>query len=130
MFENNRYVQIDEWIFDGAHNHESLMALKRVLESLELYDLIGVFGALKDKDFDEALEALKPHFKQIIVTEPLSFRKLEASQMADRLKKVGYLDVIVESDIHKAYLLANALEGTKIGFGSFYMISELRKQII
>ena len=125
-----RFEKIDEWIFDGAHNHESLMALKRVLESLELYDLIGVFGALKDKDFDEALEALKPHFKQIIVTEPLSFRKLEASQMADRLKKVGYLDVIVESDIHKAYLLANALEGTKIGFGSFYMISELRKQII
>jgi len=125
-----RFERIDEWILDGAHNHESLMALKSVLESLELYDLIGVFGALKDKDFDEALEALKPHFKQIIVTEPLSFRKLEATQMAERLKKVGYLDVVVESDIHDAYLLANTLEGTKIGFGSFYMISELRKEII
>ncbi len=125
-----RFERIDDWILDGAHNHESLMALKKVLDKLGLNNLIGLFGALKDKDFDEALKSLKPYFCKMIVTEPVSFRKLDADSMAERLKKLGYDDILVEPDITKAYEIARQSEGYKLGFGSFYMIADLRKEIL
>jgi dihydrofolate synthase/folylpolyglutamate synthase len=127
VFEG-RFERIGEWILDGAHNHESLMALRDVLCQMNLYNLIGVFGALKDKDIDQALLALKPHFDTVIVTEPNSFRKCPADEMGDKLKELGY-DIIVESSVEKAFRMAEDIEGTKLGFGSFYMLSELRPYI-
>lgn len=125
VFEG-RFEQFQSWILDGAHNHASLLALKHVLEVLDLYNLIGVFGALKDKDINEALQALRPHFETMIVTEPNSIRKCSAFEMERRLKKLGYDQLVVEPDIGKAYLKANERSGIKLGFGSFYMLSELR----
>lgn len=127
VFEG-RFERIGHWILDGAHNHESLMALKDVLNELNLYNLTGIFGALKDKDLDQALLALKPYFRRVVVTEPNSFRKCPADEMGDKLKKLGY-DILVEPSIEKAFEKAKAFDGIKLAFGSFYMLSELRPYI-
>jgi len=128
VFEG-RFERIEDWILDGAHNHESLMGLKSVLEHLDLYHLNGVFAALKDKDIDEALKALAPHFDLMIVTEANSFRKCPAGEMSDRMSKLGYKNIIIEENINKAFQRAEKTDQMKLVFGSFYMLSELRPLI-
>jgi len=124
-----RFECIGDWILDGAHNHESLMALKDNLESLKIKNLTGVIAVLRDKDIDDALVALKPYFRQIIVTEADSFRKLRAEDLYDKLKDLGYDNLIIEKDIEKAYEMAQKTQQRKLGFGSFYMLSELREYV-
>ncbi|MCH4886626.1 hypothetical protein EZV73_03555 [Acidaminobacter sp. JC074] len=124
-----RFERIDQWILDGAHNHESLMALKDVLESLNLYDLVGVFGALRDKTIDEALMALRGHFRRVILTEPNSFRKLDVELLKEKFESLGYDNLRVSRSIEDAYIQAEKISGTKLGFGSFYMIGDLRRYI-
>jgi len=124
-----RFERIGKWILDGAHNHESLMALKSVLESLNLYELVGVFGALKDKEIDEALMALKVHFKLVVLTEPNNFRKLDVDLLKKKFESLGYTQLIVGERIEDAYNHAEKIPGIKLGFGSFYMIGDLRKHI-
>ena len=124
-----RFECINDWILDGAHNHESLMALKENLESLDIKDLTGVIAVLRDKDIDEALIALEPYFKQMIVTEANSFRKLKAEDLKEKLSALGYKNLIIEKDVKKAFEMAQKTKERKLGFGSFYMLSELRKYV-
>ena len=98
-----RFERIDDWILDGAHNHASLMALKDTLDMLNYKDLIGVFACLKDKDFDEALKALKPYFKKMILTEADSFRKLAKEDLYKKMSKLTYDQLILADSLEDAY---------------------------
>lgn len=128
VFEG-RFERINGWILDGAHNHESLIALKNTLDLLNIQNIVGVIGVLKDKDIDEALLQLKPFISKLIVTEPDSFRKLSAEDLFKKLESLGYESLIIEADVRKAYDLAMTSENVRLGFGSFYMLSELRKYV-
>lgn len=124
-----RFERLDDWILDGAHNHQSLMALKKTLDLLNLSGLVGVFSCLKDKDIDSALKALKSKFKKVIILEADSPRKLALDDLACKLDQIGYKNIIKAKDVKEAYEIACHEEATKLGFGSFYMIAGLRKEI-
>lgn len=124
-----RFEKINDWIIDGAHNHESLMALKQTLLSLDMNKLTVVFSALKDKAIDDALMALKPLIDRVIIVEANSLRKASLDELESKLKNLAYDDIIRANNVKEAYEIATSFEGQKIGFGSFYMIGDLRKEI-
>lgn len=119
-----------KWIIDGAHNLESIRALKRNFDDLNYRDLIGVVGVLKDKDLDQAFLEILPYFKKIIVTEPNSFRRLCASDLKHKIKSLSDVNVESYESIKDAVNRVDdfaSKDDIVIAFGSFYMISEVRK---
>lgn len=122
-----RFEILGNYILDGAHNHESLLALRDTLELLNLRDLTGVIGVLKDKDILQGLKALKPFLKGIYVTEPRNPRKLDAYTLENQLRSMGY-DILGRGKLEDIF---KSIKGERIlAFGSFYMIAEFRKEII
>ncbi len=121
-----RFEQVSNFILDGAHNEASFHALKNNLKALKLTELTAVIGVLKDKDVDFGV--FKPFIKKIIVTEPLNDRKLSAELLKEKLLK-DFDDVEVEKDIRKIVKHLKNKE-TVLAFGSFYMISEIRKHLL
>lgn len=124
-----RFEHKGDWILDGAHNNESLIALAGTFELLNLDSLVGVVGVLKDKDIKDGLLALKPYFKLLIVTEPDNFRKLDSETLNHQLVSLGFETIQHTPSIKEAYQTALKIEGQKVAFGSFYMIEKLRQYI-
>lgn len=132
IFEG-RFETISEnpkWIIDGAHNLESIRALKNNLDDLKYKNLIGIVGVLKDKDLDEAFKEILPYFKKIFVTEPESFRKLEADILKKDIERIfnGSIESFKSiSDVVKKVDATSKPDDIILAFGSFYMIAEVRK---
>lgn len=128
-----RFEKIGEeplFFIDGAHNVDGIKALQETIKALDKRYTIGILGMLKDKEVDEMLEIIVPSFETLIVTTPHNPRAMDAETLADKIRSYGK-EVYETSDIHKAK--EKALEVAKlhedcqiIGFGSLYMIGELR----
>lgn len=128
-----RFEKIGEkplFFIDGAHNVDGIMALRDTITALKKRYTIGIVGILKDKEVDEMLELIAPCFETLIVTTPHNPRAMNAETLGDKIRSYGK-EVYETSDIHKAKekaLEVAALheESQIIGFGSLYMIGELR----
>lgn len=120
------------WIIDGAHNSKSINGLRDSLIDLNYSNLIGILGILKDKDMDESLKSILPLFKKIILTEPDSFRKLSVNELKKKIQNLSNIEIVDFKEVTDAieYVKKNSLETDVIvGFGSFYMISDIRKNL-
>jgi len=119
----NRSPQI---ILDGGHNLEGINVLKIFLEQKEFKNLTLIFGVLRDKNYKKMIPLLLPFIKNVIITEPISERALEAEEL---IKFFKMKNILVEKNIKKTFKLANQFKETILITGSFYLAGEIRNII-
>ena len=108
------------FIIDGAHNVDGIQALLQSLDDGE--DVIFLFSALKDKNFEAMLDLLKQRSKDVYVT---LFENKRAFQKADIAQKAFFYE-----DYRQA-LDALWNQSTRVVVtGSLYFISEVRAYLL
>lgn len=117
-------------IIDGAHNLHGILGLVESLKMLKGdLDVIGIVGILKDKDILGMLNEITPYLKGVITTKPDNPRALAESALSDDFKAHGtpvlYEDMSISACVE--WVLEHAKPNTLyLGFGSLYMIGEIR----
>jgi dihydrofolate synthase/folylpolyglutamate synthase len=96
-------------VLDAAHNPAGARATAEAIgESFGFTRLVGVLGAMADKDVHGILEALEPVLAEIVVTEASSERAMPADELgaaavevfgADRVEVAPKLDDAIDSAI-------------------------------
>ncbi len=150
-------------ILDGAHNPHGARALVKAMQQILLSEadkdltikksdmtndnLIIILGMLSDKDIDGVIDEIMPlinHASSIIVTEPVSDRRLEANILAYKLQKA--IDKSVEekglNSLNCINIKSNYIEALNLAlnslnpnskliiFGSFYLVAPIRIKIL
>ncbi len=118
------------FFIDGAHNVDGIMALRDTIVALEKRYTIGIVGILKDKEVAEMIDIIIPYFDTLIVTMPQNSRAMGVQALANKIKSYRK-EVFEVNDIQEAKTralnIAKLHENSQIiGFGSLYMIGELR----
>ncbi len=119
----NRSPQI---ILDIGHNLEGIKALKKFLEQKKFKNLTLIFGVLRDKNYKKMVPLLLPFIKNVIITEPISKRALEAEKLIELFERKN---VLVEKNIKKILKLANQFNEKILITGSSYLAGEIRNII-
>ena len=148
FFEENLPPSVEAVIVDGAHNACGARALKASLSSekdLQDKNLIGVFGALKDKVVKGVLVEIAPVFSKIVVYSPDSPRAMGASELFELAAANFRKDAILRaksatSALDAAFELANSATHSQgaeknsrsviICFGSLYSVGALRQKLL
>lgn len=119
--------------FDGAHNIDGFKELK---QSIKLYfadkKVNLLIGVLADKEYEEMVEIILPYINKVIVTEPDSYRALEAKAFEKVFIDLG--KEVNHTNINALDALKYALDITKKNevlccCGSLYLIGQLRNYI-
>lgn len=111
---------------DAAHNPHGAAALGAALDrDFEFRRLIGVIGVLGDKDARGILESLEPYLQEVVCTQTLSERALDAYDLAEYAREIyGDERVHVQEDLAGAVELAIELaEDTDVQSGSGVVIT-------
>lgn len=117
-------------ILDCAHNPDGAMALaSSVRELLDARHLILVVGILRDKRVEDIIGQLAPIAAEVITTEPLSPRAIDAVSLAEVVRRKNRA-VTAEPSISRA--LAHALSVARrddviLVAGSIYLVGEARR---
>ncbi len=118
-------------IIDGAHNMHGIRGLAKSIDVLgNDYRIVGIVGILKDKEVDGMIEVISPYLDQVITTKPDNPRAMSAETLATHFeasKVLGHYESIKEA-VEKIYELDAMAETPTLylGFGSLYMIGEIR----
>jgi dihydrofolate synthase/folylpolyglutamate synthase len=103
-------------IVDGAHNPPASAALAESLRHFaRRKPLALVAGYCSDKDAEASLRHLRPRFSVAFATDTPSERTLPYADLADTMRKVGFVDVRAEADWRKALEEARAWAGENGG---------------
>lgn len=74
-------------IIDGAHNILGMKSLKKTTtDILENKRILLCIGLLRDKDIDDILDIIIPTAHEVVVTEPLNERKMEAYDLKRKIE--------------------------------------------
>jgi dihydrofolate synthase/folylpolyglutamate synthase len=112
------------FLLDGAHNEMAARVLSGFLGEFHPKGLRMIFGCMRDKKYEEMLEALKPHAREIILTAASSSRSIDPSALQEFAPEAR-VEPSLESAI--AYARATAApEETVLICGSLYLIGEAR----
>ncbi len=118
-------------IIDGAHNEAGAESLEKTAKSLfEGRKILLVAGILRDKEVDRIIDHLLEITDDFVATAPNNPRKLEAEELADKLKKAGAAMVETASDPEES--IAKAMDPGRdhdviIFAGSLYLIGDIRR---
>ena len=119
------------FFIDGAHNLDGIKALSHTINALPKRYTIGIIGILKDKQVTQMLDYIIPCFDTLIVTAPPTQRAIENLQLGEKIKAYGKTVHIAEDIVsakQKALEICHLYHDAQIiGFGSLYMIGELKK---
>lgn len=116
------------FLIDGAHNLQGVKHLKKALELFDYENLILGIGILKDKDVNHMIETLVPMAHKVITTEVDMPRKLDAYDLAEKVKKYHkevFVEKNIKSAIEKSFEIAGENDLIVFG-GSLYLIGEVR----
>lgn len=118
-------------VIDGAHNMHGIKGLAKSIEILgKTHRIVGVVGILKDKDVKGMIEVIAPYLDAVITTKPDNPRAMSASELSSYFHTTPVLNrfEVISDAIDEVYRLdAEATERTLyLGFGSLYMIGEIR----
>jgi dihydrofolate synthase / folylpolyglutamate synthase len=111
-------------LLDAAHNPHGARATAAALEdSFSFAPLVGVMGAMADKDHTGVLEAFEPHLAHLVVTQNSTDRAVPARELARAAREVfGEDRVTVVPDlaaaIDRAATLAEAGQGLGESLGT------------
>lgn len=105
-------------IVDGAHNKPGVIALIDSLKDVKR-PLYGIFGCVKDKDYDEMINLLNLHCDELVLCEFDFYRSMKIDDFNNDLVKFkDYQSAL-------AYINNKDKQGTIIITGSLYFISEV-----
>lgn len=117
-------------IIDSAHNRDSALKLRLAIEDyLPGQPVILLFGASEDKDIQGMFAELMPRVKQVIATESVHPRALEADklvELAHQFGKPAQKVVPVEAALEKALELAGQ-EAAIVAAGSLFIAAAVRE---
>ena len=116
-------------VYDIAHNVDGVLELRRNLRrALGDRDVHAVFGALKDKDVDGILNAMKSGIKRWYLAPPEeSGRAIDCEGLAAAARRVGLENFEVYASVPQACAAAgkNLTDDDRlVVFGSVFMVAE------
>ncbi len=119
----------DGVIIDGAHNPNAIRNLFRFLKKYTKKDIIVIYGAMKDKDYDLILRIISRFTSNIIFTRvdyPRAESENHLYQICNIENKWAF------SDINKAIKFAKKIRKDRliIVTGSLYLASDARKVLV
>lgn len=118
-------------ILDGGHNEGCMKALGKMCDKfLKDKKITALLGFMKDKDYKTAIKIIEPHCENIVFTLCDSHRG-ESPEVLSKCAE-ECLGIYCESDIKKAFQKAKKMagDGVLICAGSFYHVSQIRKNLI
>jgi dihydrofolate synthase/folylpolyglutamate synthase len=119
------------FILDGSHNFDGVCAF---CESARLYAegkrKIFIFGMLRDKEYEKAIEKIAPLADVLIATDVASPRAQSAAVLAETAKKYLPAETVFaladnEKAVEKALSLAGAGDAV-FAVGSLYMLRNIK----
>lgn len=117
-------------IIDSAHNRDSALRLRLALDDyLPGMDVVLVFGASEDKDIDGMFAELLPRVKQVVATQSIHPRAIEAEKLVEMAHQHGCAAQAVtpvEAALEKAVSLTN-YEGAVVVCGSLFVAAAARE---
>ena len=118
------------YVIDGAHNPHGAKALRESLDkNFPHGKRIWVFGALKDKNFDEMIKILFRADDFVIVTPPESVRAASTEMLCQSLHEHKIPCAAVEDNFEAIERLKTSNGDLKIIAGSLYLIGKIRRTI-
>ena len=119
-------------IFDVSHNESGFeTSLKYAAKHYKDHRRLLLLGLLSDKDFHQIAAMVSKVFERIMVTEPVSPRKMDAGALQEVFRKQG-IEAEAIPELEKAYRKASKnLAENEVLFvmGSHFLIGELFKTI-
>ncbi len=116
-------------IFDGAHNVEGALGLKKFIKDFLPSPLILVFAVMRDKEIEKIADILFPLADSVILTQFPYFKA--ASPVDIESKTSGYQDrIIKEPDPLNAFKLAirqSGSGGCVVVAGSLFLVGAIKK---
>ena len=121
-----RFQQLDRFIFDVAHNPDSMRALAKTLEQVKpLRPMSAILGVLSDKDWREMMRILSVAVDRIIIVAPPT---APAARLWDPLDALAFAksNRIAASvdDFESAVRKGADYEGTTVVTGSFHTVGD------
>ncbi len=121
----------DGVVIDGAHNADGVAALIRTASHFhDKQELTILFSAVADKEYPRMIREICAglHPEHVVTTSVGGSRSNSAEKMALLFSEGGCSDVTAETDVKKAFVLAEKKKGTGILFcvGSLYLAGELK----
>lgn len=125
------FGKIPPIVVDGAHNPDGAAVLRQTLDEVYGKQVVFLFGALADKDYDTVIKILFRAGDRAVVLRPDSDRAAEPENIARAIKQTG-IDAETATEAQAA--LSRALElatpgGLVCVTGSLYMIGSVRELV-
>jgi dihydrofolate synthase / folylpolyglutamate synthase len=121
-----------KFIFDGAHTPVSIKHLLETWNKIYSKKGILIFGSVADKNPSEMARLLSPHFDNIIISTPGTFKESYPEDVYEIFNKYCKNVELMKGPVD-AYNYALEQSGGNIPVlvtGSFYMVSEIRKLVM
>jgi dihydrofolate synthase/folylpolyglutamate synthase len=120
------------FIIDGGHNPQCIEALVvNIQDYLKDRKVIALTGVLADKDYADMYKPVMPLVQEFVCITPPTPRKLEATELASHLQRVGAKAAAcesVEDGVRTARELAGK-DGVVLCFGSLYTIGSIKEAV-
>ena len=120
------------FIIDGGHNPQCIDALvTNIRDYLKDRKIIALTGVLADKDYGEMYRPMMPYIQEFVCITPPNPRKLEATELAEHLRRVGATATPCETiaqGVQTAIEKAGS-DGVVLCFGSLYTIGDIRNAL-
>ncbi|MEG0894222.1 MAG: folylpolyglutamate synthase/dihydrofolate synthase family protein [Oscillospiraceae bacterium] len=120
-------------IVDGAHNKEAAISLGKNIDMLPCKNKVAIMGMMADKDFETAVKEVGSRCSAVITVPVFNNpRAVDNTVLAECAKKYCANSFAI-NDYDKALQTALSLvdeNAAIIVCGSFYMASEIRKNIL
>ncbi|MEG1028071.1 MAG: cyanophycin synthetase, partial [Oscillospiraceae bacterium] len=120
-------------IVDGAHNKEAAISLGKNIDMLPCKNKVAIMGMMADKDFETAVKEVGSRCSAVITVPVFNNpRAVDNTVLAECAKKYCANSLAI-NDYDKALQTALSLvdeNAAIIVCGSFYMASEIRKNIL
>ena len=120
------------FLLDGAHNPAGAAALRNYLSAFAPRPLTIIFGAMRDKHFQQMAETIFPLADLLILTEVQNPRTASAADLAQLASTVGDVRSIVTTSSGEALQAATTMtesSGLVCITGSLYLLGELRHRL-
>ena len=120
------------FIIDGGHNPQCIDALVvNIRDYLKDRKIIALTGVLADKDYGEMYRPMMPYIQEFVCITPPNPRKLEATELAQHLRRVGATATPCENIPQGVQLAIEKAgkDGVVLCFGSLYTIGDIKNAL-
>lgn len=117
------------WLLDCAHNVAGASRLAEYLRERGLLDISLGFGVLKDKNWKQIINILRPYVGMWSILRPESLRALDPVDVFQYLSGIGISAQIFDSDYERfmSTQLALCSKNHVVVTGSMYMVGRIRR---